>query len=458
MALTAVHHGRSRAFAAGTPHADVRAEAESFATGEYATLLARGASMPAAERERILARLADLVGLAPDLVARAEGRITIGTFSRELLRDERKVLGLYDATITASDPFPDREEFAGPDPTLAGIDMVFTTAINRHLRSDIGVRTDREYVVLSDEVNTAWRNDAPEDFFSPPVGATDDFRYGMALNPHMKAFITHGRYDLVTPYYASDRLRNLMRLDPEMASRLTVRHFERRAHVLRLGGQPARVHRRDRRVRRRRAGPRLSGVTRRAVASAAALQVAPQVLVVGAELPVDGACDDRREQAHRPLERSLRCERHDGTAIGRDEHPPAIDWLWSLDDVGVKPAGALELGKLDQLLEFLAPGDLRPLPDAVARSRLSLGEDLDPRLGGLPIPQVRGIRHVVEHGLGRPRHLECLLDPHAGSFARCPRRVTSTPRASLNDEFGWVRRSVAWTDRDDRRIVRWRTT
>jgi carboxypeptidase C (cathepsin A) len=47
----------------------------------------------------------------------------------------------------------------------------------------------------------------------------------MALNPHLKAFITHGRYDLVTPYFSSDRLRNLMRLDPEMADRLTVRHF-----------------------------------------------------------------------------------------------------------------------------------------------------------------------------------------------------------------------------------------
>ena len=47
----------------------------------------------------------------------------------------------------------------------------------------------------------------------------------MSLNPHMKAFITHGRYDLVTPYYATDRLRNLMRLDPDVADRLTVRHF-----------------------------------------------------------------------------------------------------------------------------------------------------------------------------------------------------------------------------------------
>jgi carboxypeptidase C (cathepsin A) len=225
MALAAVHHGRSRAFASDAALDDVRGDAEAFATGEYATLLTRGASMPLAERDRILGRLADLIGLPADLVARAEGRITIRTFTRELLREQRQVLGLYDATITTADPFPDRDAFAGPDPTLSGIGPAYTTAINRQLRSEIGVQTDREYVLLSDEVNEAWNNDAPEHFFTPPVGATDDFRYGMSLNPHMKAFITHGRYDLVTPYYASDRLRNLMRLEPDMASRLTVRHF-----------------------------------------------------------------------------------------------------------------------------------------------------------------------------------------------------------------------------------------
>jgi carboxypeptidase C (cathepsin A) len=146
-------------------------------------------------------------------------------FARELLRDERKVVGLYDATITSIDPFPDRESFSGPDPTLAGIAPAYTMAINRQLRSEIGVETDREYTLLSYEVNAAWTDDARRHFFIPPVGATDDFRYGMALNPHMRAFITHGRFDLVTPYYASDRLRNLMRLDPAMAARLTVRHF-----------------------------------------------------------------------------------------------------------------------------------------------------------------------------------------------------------------------------------------
>jgi carboxypeptidase C (cathepsin A) len=225
MAGAAAHHGRSRAFPVGTPLDDVRREAEAFATGDYTSFLTQGAAMPPAERERILGRLADLVGLPVDLVTRAEGRISITVFVRELLRDERKVLGLYDATITVTDPFPDRETFAGPDPTLSGISPAYTMAINRQLRSEIGVETDREYTVLSFDVNRAWTNDAPVHFFAPPVGATDDFRYGMALNPHMKAFVTHGRFDLVTPYYSSDRLRNLMRFDPATAERITVHHF-----------------------------------------------------------------------------------------------------------------------------------------------------------------------------------------------------------------------------------------
>ena len=203
----------------------MRREAETFATSDYTAFLTRGASMPAEERDGVLSRLADLIGLPVDFVTRAEGRIPINVFARELLRDERKVLGLYDTTITVTDPFPDREPFGGPDPTLSGIGPAYTMAINRQLRSEIGVETDREYTLLSYEVNQEWKDDDRRHFFVPPVGATDDFRYGMALNPHVKAFITHGQFDLVTPYYESDRLRNLMRLEPAIADRITVRHF-----------------------------------------------------------------------------------------------------------------------------------------------------------------------------------------------------------------------------------------
>jgi carboxypeptidase C (cathepsin A) len=226
MAGGAAFHGRSRAFPAGTPLAEVLAGAEEFASADYAAFLIRGASLGASERERTLSRLADLIGLPVELVTRAEGRISPIIFARELLRDQQKVLGYYDVSITSTDPFPDRAEHEAPDPTLAGISPAYTAAVNRQLRSEIGVRTDREYRLLSLEVNQAWKEDTKRHFFQPPEGATDSFRYGMALNPHMRAFLTHGRYDMATPYYASDRLRNLMRLDPDTSGRLTVRHFE----------------------------------------------------------------------------------------------------------------------------------------------------------------------------------------------------------------------------------------
>src|SRR5947207_1004634 len=87
-----------------------------------------------------------------------------------------------------------------------------TAASNKPRPSDIGAEPDRDYRLLSLEVNQAWKEDSKKHFFQPPDGATDSFRYGMALNPHMRAFITHGRFDMVTPYYTTDRLRNLMRL------------------------------------------------------------------------------------------------------------------------------------------------------------------------------------------------------------------------------------------------------
>ena len=224
-AATAVHHGRSRVFAQGTPLEEFLPEVERFATHEYAAFLTSGAAMPPEEREQVLTRLADLTGLDVELVTRSEGRIKLERFVRELLRDERKVVGRYDGTITTTDPFPDRDSFAGADPTLTGFGAAFTTAVNRQLRQEIGVKTDREYKLLNIDVILAWKNDESLHYIHGTQGAVDDFRYGLAMNPHMKAFITHGWYDLITPYYASDRFRNLMRLDPSVADRVTVRHF-----------------------------------------------------------------------------------------------------------------------------------------------------------------------------------------------------------------------------------------
>jgi len=226
MAAAASLHGRSTAHPGGTRLPRVLADAEEFATGEYTVFLVRGASMAEEDRDRVLRRAAGLIGVSEERLRLAEGRIGIQSFVRELLRDEGRVLALYDASVAIRDPFPDRDTFVGPDPSLAGIAPVFASGINQRLRGELGLRTDRTYELLSEEVNKQWRIDLERHALESQVGATDDLRYGMSLDPHVRVFLTHGRYDLVTPYHASDRLRNLMRLDPETADRVTVRHFD----------------------------------------------------------------------------------------------------------------------------------------------------------------------------------------------------------------------------------------
>ncbi|MEB3288307.1 MAG: peptidase S10 [Leptolyngbya sp.] len=222
MAAAAVHHGRVATEDSPAAHA---AKAETFARQTLIPMLALGQLAPEADRQRVYGDLAALIGLPVEVVQRHRGRVDIGTFARELLRDQTRILGLYDASITAIDPFPNRPLNDGTDPTLEGLDRLFTGAINHHLRHTLGLSTPLTYHLLNYEVFKAWTflTDRPEK--QGFVGAMDDLRVAMALNPHMQVVINHGLYDLVTPYFSSNLLIDLMALSPELRPNLTLRHF-----------------------------------------------------------------------------------------------------------------------------------------------------------------------------------------------------------------------------------------
>ncbi|HQO66317.1 MAG TPA: hypothetical protein PLI66_06245, partial [Spirochaetales bacterium] len=119
-----------------------------------------------------------------------------------------------------------RDHWTGPDPTLHVIERVFAAAINTQLRANIGLETERDYTLSSDEANENWKNDMRKHALESQTGSTDELRYGMSINPHMKVYLTHGVYDLVTPYFAAERIKRLMKLDDERERMLTVRYYE----------------------------------------------------------------------------------------------------------------------------------------------------------------------------------------------------------------------------------------
>jgi len=223
MAMAARHHGKSRITAESD--AQCRALAEAFAVNQYAVSLVQGERMPAPDRQAIYEEIAAFLGLSVNTVTLHSGRIPFHVFCRGLLKDSREVCGFYDATIRAVDPFPDRETHQAPDPTLYAIERLFAGGINTQLRKHLQLETTRDYALLSMEVNSSWQVDTQNHAFERQVGATDDMRYAMSLNPHMNLFITHGLYDLVTPYFSTDRLLEHMKLTQQQRERITVQHY-----------------------------------------------------------------------------------------------------------------------------------------------------------------------------------------------------------------------------------------
>lgn len=225
-ALAAAFHGKSKKFDKNTPIEEIQKVAEEFAANKMLKLLSQGDALSEGEREEIFEEMSGFTGIPKSYIRDSEGRMVHWVFSRKLLKEENRICGLYDASVTGVNPFPDREWEFGPGPTLSGTKRVFAAGINTQLRKHLKLESDRDYELLSIDANRSWENDEEQHFFRKNIGATDSLRYGMALNPNMKVFITHGFYDMVTPYSHSTRLVKQMRLDPSLKKNLTIRHFK----------------------------------------------------------------------------------------------------------------------------------------------------------------------------------------------------------------------------------------
>ncbi|MBS0284167.1 MAG: peptidase S10, partial [Proteobacteria bacterium] len=70
-------------------------QARAFAVGPYASALAKGQSISDAERDQVANRMSQLIGLSPEFIKRANLRIDLPRFQKELLRDRRELVGRF---------------------------------------------------------------------------------------------------------------------------------------------------------------------------------------------------------------------------------------------------------------------------------------------------------------------------------------------------------------------------
>jgi carboxypeptidase C (cathepsin A) len=201
-ACVAQYHGKLRGPLAESPEA-ARAAAERFVFDEYLGALHAGARLSKTARRRVVNRVAQLTGLAPALVDEKNLRISDHTFFFELLRDRGRIVGRLEARVTgpmAANRTRDWEF----DPGIEAIVAPYTMAAHAYMSESLGVDTQARYEVLSTDVHKQWNWNRGEDKGNGFACTSPDLSRALRRNPHLRVLVASGRYDLGTPYSATD--------------------------------------------------------------------------------------------------------------------------------------------------------------------------------------------------------------------------------------------------------------
>src|SRR6266702_773168 len=196
-------------------------ESRKFAVGEYTDALMTGDALPTARRMEITQKLARLTGLSPDYIDRANLRIEIQRFTKELLRSERRTIGRIDARFTGidRDAAGERPEF---DPSIAAIIGPYSGMLNDYVRNDLKFDSDLPYEVLTSRVRP-WSYAPYENRY---VNVAETLRGAMTQNPFLHVFVAKGYYDLATPFFAADYTFDHLGLDPTLRGHLSGAYYE----------------------------------------------------------------------------------------------------------------------------------------------------------------------------------------------------------------------------------------
>ena len=219
-AAAALHHKRVDEALQRDPQATLR-EVEQFALGEYQTALAKGDSLEAAQRQAIATRLARYTGLSAEWIDRANLRIDPTRFRKQLLGEQRKIIGRFDGRIEGfdSDPANDNADY---DPSLSLYLPLYTATLSHYVRSELEFESDLPYEVLTERVH-------PWNFGQRGAGGflyvADTLRDTMLKNPQLKLLVAAGTLDLATPYFASDYTINHLALPPALRKKVTRTYY-----------------------------------------------------------------------------------------------------------------------------------------------------------------------------------------------------------------------------------------
>ena len=189
MAAVAHHHGKI-----DRDRDELLAEARLFANGPYASALFAGATLTTAEIETLADKLAELTGVSSKLWIETNLRLSPTRFRRELLRDEDKVLGRFDARVAWPAQSKD-SDYPSYDPSYSVAYGAFATSMLAYLTDDLGgSEIHNTYRILTSKVHPwKWNSE------NRVVNLAGRLQNAMTDNPNLRVLIMGGHTDFATP-------------------------------------------------------------------------------------------------------------------------------------------------------------------------------------------------------------------------------------------------------------------
>jgi carboxypeptidase C (cathepsin A) len=220
----AQYHGLLKGSIAESPAA-ARAAAEAFVDEEYGSALLAGARLDGRRRSRVARRLAELTGLPLALVEEKNLRISDQTFFFDALRSQGRIVGRLDARATGPMAASRTREWEF-DPGMEAIVPPYTMAAMAYFAGTLGISTDQRYEVLSSEAHEQWNWNRGKEKGNAFTSTSPDLARALRRNPHLKVFAASGRYDLGTPYSASDWSLAQIDVPADVLARVQHRYYD----------------------------------------------------------------------------------------------------------------------------------------------------------------------------------------------------------------------------------------
>ncbi len=206
---------------------------ERFAQGPYAAALFAGSTLPPAKLRLIAQELARDTGLPARLWRKADLRIPLPVFQKELLGAEGRTVGRFDGRFSMPQlepllPVPGGSSAGAATSAIMG---ALTASFNNYLEQKLHYVSRLHYRQLDYQVNAAWQWT-----YEPPVesltglgqfylNVAPALARAMLNDPGLHVLFNNGYFDLATPFFATLYTVRHMGLPPQVLKRIAFRYY-----------------------------------------------------------------------------------------------------------------------------------------------------------------------------------------------------------------------------------------